>query len=175
MSNVQATLTALKEGQLVLIHDRKAAYLAASTRKPEAVKKAMGLVSEENLQEAFVAIGEATQLYNYVTQIPDLAWDIMEYAEKSLHIVFDGGKGIPERLLQNEKIRIMLVLKDPLHSILRKLQQGILCLPVSNEKVEAVSAAVTEALALAPQTGCRLTPERIMELGKEGEVKFLKR
>lgn len=175
MSNIQATLTALKEGQLVLIHDRKAAYLAVSTRKPEAVKKAMELVSQESLQEAFVAIGEAPQLYDYVTQIPDLVWDIMEFTEKSLHIVFEGGKGIPEPLLQDGKIRIMLVLKDPLHDILRKLHQGILCLPVSNDKVEAVSAAVTEALALAPQTGCRLTPERIMQLGKEGEIKFLKR
>lgn len=175
MSNTQAIVSAIKNGQLVLIHDKKRAYLAAGTRQAEAVKKAMALLPQESLEEAFVAIGEAPQLYDYVVQIPDLAWDIIEYAEKALHVVYKNGKGVPEEVLSDGKIRIMLVLQNPLHEILFKLHQGILCLPIPDEKAEEVSAEVSEALALPPQTGCRLTPERIMELGLQGEIKFIKK
>ena len=175
MSNTQEIISAFKSGQLVLIHDRRRAYLAVATRQHTAVKRALELLPQEVQEEAFVAIGEAPQLYDYVTQIPDLAWDIVEFAEKALHVVYKSGKGVPEEVLQEGKIRVMVVLQDPLHDILFKLHQGILCLPIPDEQVEKVSAEVSQALALQPQSGCRLTPERIMELGTNGEVKFIKK
>lgn len=175
MSNAQAIVAAFKKGQLVLVHDRKKAYLAAGTRQAEAMEKAISLLPKESLAEAFVAIGEAPQLYDYVIRIPDLAWDIIEFSEKALHVVYNNGKGVPEEVLREGKIRVMLVLQKPLHDILYGLHQGILCFPIPDELVEKVAPQVSEALALPPQTGCRLTPERIMELGMGGEVKFIKK
>lgn len=175
MSNTQAIISALKEGQLVLIHDRRKAYLVVSTRQPEAMKRAMAMLQEESLKEAFVAISDAPQLYDYVVQIPDLAWDIIEFAEKALHVIYKNGKGVPDAVMPEGKIKIMLVLQNPLHEILHKLHQGILCIPIPDERAGKVATEVTEALALQPQTGCRLTPERIMELGLQGEIKFIKK
>lgn len=176
MSNIQqAVISALKEGQLVLIHDRRRPYLAAATHLKEAVSRAISMLPPESHQEAFVAISESTQLYNFVTPIPDLAWDIMEYAEKALHVVFSKGKGVPEEVLPEGKIRVMLVQEDPVLEILKKMPQGMLCLPIPEHMTEKVSAGVTQALAITPQTACRLTPERIMELGLQGEVNFIKK
>lgn len=175
MSNIQAVISALKEGQLILIHDRRRPYLAVATHRQEAVKRAVSMLPPESHQEAFVAIWESPQLYNFVVPIPDLAWDIMEYAEKALHVVFRNGKGVPEEVLEEGKIRIMLVQENPVLEILKKLPQGMLCLPIPDEMAEKVSAEVSQALAITPQTACRLTPERVMELGLQGEVKFIKK
>lgn len=173
--NTQAIVNAFKNGKLVFIHDKKGSYLTAGTRQKAAMGRLFELASPGALQEAFVAIGEAPQLYDYVVKIPDLAWDIVEYAEKPLHVIYQEGKGVPEVVLQDGKLRVMLVLQNPLHDILHKLHQGILCIPVDPGIVESLKPEIAEALALSPQSGCQLSPERIMELGPNGEVKFLKK
>lgn len=175
MSNAPAVLSALKNGQLIFIHDRGGSYLAASTRKAEAVSQMLELAGQEAFSEAFVAIGESPQLYDYVVQIPELAWDIIEFAEKPLHVIYKQGKGVPAEVLPEGQIRLMLVLQNPLHDILVKLHHGILCLPVDPSRVESLKSVIGEAMALSPQSGSGISAAKIMELGPHGEVKFLKR
>jgi L-threonylcarbamoyladenylate synthase len=174
MSNAQAISSSLKSGKLVFIHDTKGSYLAGSTRRTEAVKRLLELTEPEMQAEAFVAIAEASQLYDFVSPVPDLAWDIVEFAEKPLHIIYKGGKGVPEAVMPDDKIRVMLVLQKPLKDILIELRQGILCIPVDPKKVEAFRSDIAEAMALPPNSG-GITADRIMELGPQGEIKFLKR
>ncbi len=175
MSDTKAIVTALKEGKIVFMHDRRGSYLIAATRQQEAVKRIMELAGPDAWPNAFVAIGEAPQLYDYVVHIPDLAWDIVEFTEKPLHVIYEKGKGVPAEVLPGGAIRLMLVLQNPLKDILQKLHQGVLCLPVDPPKVEGMKPDIAEALALTPQSGCQLSPERIMQLGQNGEVKFLKK
>lgn len=167
-------VNALKSGQLIFIHDSRGSYLAAGAKQADAVKRLLELTEPEKQAEAFVLIGNAPQLYDYVGQIPDLAWDIIEFAEKPLHIIYKGGKGVPEAVLPEGKIRMMLVLQNPMKDIVKKLQQGILCVPVDPKKVEELKSDIAEALALSPQPS-GISPTRIMELGPQGEIKFLKR
>lgn len=175
MSNAPAVLSALKNGQLIFIHDSGGSYLAASTRKADAVNQMLELAGSETLNEAFVVIGEGPQLFDYVVQIPELAWDIIEFAEKPLHVIYKQGKGVPAAVLPEGQVRVMLVLQNPLHDILVKLHHGILCVPVDPARVESFKDAIAEALALPPQSGSGITAARVMELGAHGEVKFLKR
>ncbi|WP_152425239.1 Sua5/YciO/YrdC/YwlC family protein [Nafulsella turpanensis] len=175
MSNAPAVLSALKNGQLIFIHDASGSYLAASTRKKEAVNQLIELSGAEAHSEAFVAIGESPQLFDYVVQIPELAWDIIEYAEKPLHVIYKQGKGVPAQVLPEGRIRLMLVLQNPLHDILVKLHHGILCVPVDPAQVENFKSVIAEALALPPQSGSGISAARVMELGPNGEIKFLKR
>lgn len=175
MSNTQAIVSAFKNGKLVFIHDKKGSYLAAGIRQKATIDRLLELADERALSEAFVAIGEVPQLYDYVVKIPDLAWDIVEFAEKPLQVIYKEGKNVPDAVMPAGKLRLMLVLQNPLHDILHKLHQGILCVPVDPAIVDELKEEIAEALALAPQSGCQLTPERIMELGLNGEVKFLKK
>ena len=175
MSNAPAVLSALKNGQLIFIHDSGGSYLAVSSRKTDTVNQLLELCESEALSEAFVAIGEGPQLYDYVVQIPELAWDIIEFAEKPLHVIYKQGKGVPAEVLQDGQIRLMLVLQNPLHDILVKLHHGILCVPVDPSRVESLKPVIGEAMALPPQSGSGITAARVMELGPNGEVKFLKR
>ncbi len=174
MSNAQAISSSLKSGQLVFIHDSRGSYLAGSCKRTDAVKRLLELTEPEMQAEAFVAIAEAPQLYDFVSPVPDLAWDIVEFAEKPLHIIYNGGKGVPEAVLPEDKIRIILVLQKPLKDILMDLRHGILCIPVDPEKVEGFKSDIAEAIALPPNSG-GITADRIMELGQHGEIKFLKR
>ena len=175
MSTIQSIVSALKEGKIVFIHDKKGSYLAAATRQREAVKRILELTGPAEWENAVVTIGEAPQLYDFVVRIPDLAWDIVEFTEKPLHIIYEEGKGVPEEVLPNGAIRLMLVLQNPMKDILQKLHQGLLCVPVDPAKVEEMKGDIAEALALTPQSGCQLTAERIMQLGQNGEIKFLKK
>lgn len=174
MSNAKAISSTLASGQLIFIHDTRGSYLAGSTRRTEAVQRLLELTGPEEQKEAFVLIGEASKLYDYVNPVPDLAWDIVEFAEKALHIIYKGGKGVPDAVLTDGDIKVMLVLQKPLKDILVELRQGILCIPVDPKKVEAYKSDIAEAIALPPNSG-GITAARIMELGPQGEIRFLKR
>lgn len=174
MSNAKDISSSLASGKLIFIHDTKGSYLAGSTRRTEAVKRLLELSEPEAQAEAFVLIGEAANLYDYISPVPDLAWDIIEFAEKPLHVIYKGGKGVPDEVLTDGNLKIMLVQQKPLKDILVALRQGILCIPVDPKRVEEFKSDIAEALALPPNSG-GISPARIMELGPQGEIKFLKR
>lgn len=143
-----------------------------STRHPIAFEKAVEGAKVE-YKGAYVLIGDMNHLYEYVVRFSDLAWDIAEGSEKALLIWYQGGKDVPEQLKDEQGyVAVMMNRCEGLQPLLKKLGHGLfsLLLPPSEEGW----LALKDVLPLSLNKECKLLPERIMRLGTEGDVKFLK-
>jgi L-threonylcarbamoyladenylate synthase len=66
-------------------------------------------------------------LYNYVDKIPEIAWDLIDFSEEPLTVIYPKGKNIsPKILAQDGSIAIRLVKEGECFELLKKLKNGLL-------------------------------------------------
>lgn len=172
MSNLDTLASHLRGGRFLLVQDKAGTWMLGSARHPAAFENAVE-GAQIPFKDAFILIGNVQQLYEYVLRFSDIAWDIVEGSEKVLLIWYDQPKDISDKLLDSEgNIGVMLNRCKALEPLLHKLGHGLICLLIP--PVEQGLPALPDVLPLPLEAGCRLTPERIMRLGAQGDVKFLK-
>lgn len=172
MNNQDTLSTHLRNGGFLLVQDKAGTWLLGSYRHADAFAQQLEKL-EVPLAGTFVLISAMNQLYDYVLRFSDLAWEIAEGSEKALLIWYDNPKVTAPLLLDAEKnVGVMLNRCKTLQPLLQKLGWGLVCqlLPPSENGWQGM----TNVLPLPLEAGCRLAPERIMRLGSQGDVKFLK-
>lgn len=163
--NTQQHLKTLKEDGLLCIRDKQHSWLCGDSRSRKAWEKASEITAKEQVD--VILIGAPEQLREYVQQVPELAWDIMEFAEKALHLQLKHGHALAADHLKSEDgaATLMLVNFEPLQSLLQKLQHGLFAVCLS----EDVALQAIPVLELKTQ---QISPERRMRLGMDGEVQL---
>ena len=162
----------MRVGGFLLVQDKAGTWLLGSARHPLAFEKAVE-DAKVPFEGGFILIGSMDHLYEYVIKFTDLAWDIAEGSEKALLIWYQYGKDVSPRLLDKEGyVGVMLNRCDALQPLLKKLGHGLFCLLLP--PTEEGWPSLPNVLPLPLEAGCRLAPERIMRLGEQGDVKFLK-
>src|SRR5690606_20470343 len=96
---IENAAKALKEGKVILYPTDTIWGLGCDPTNDKAVSRIFEIKKREDHKALIILIGEIGQLYNYVENIPEIAWDIIEFAEKPLTVVFSKGKNISPRLL----------------------------------------------------------------------------
>jgi L-threonylcarbamoyladenylate synthase len=171
--NQKEVLKQLRAGGLLLVRDRKAAWLCGSTRSAPAWQAADSL--SDKLIGGLVLIGESSQLREYVQRVPDMAWDLLDFAEKPLHLQLAyPHELLPAYLLEAEGlINVMLVNFEPLKSLLQSLGHGMFALQLTEELArEASKFENLSTFSLPDAPNVSISPERRMQLSMNGEVRF---
>lgn len=89
---LQQASDALKAGKLILYPTDTVWSIGCDVRNEEAVNRIHQLKKREPQQPFTILIAEIGQLYDYVQKVPEIAWDIVEFAEKPLTVVYPKGK-----------------------------------------------------------------------------------
>lgn len=172
MSNLDTLFKHVRAAGFLVVVEKAGAWLLGSSRAPEALEKAVAQAGL-SYEGAFVLVGGMDRLYEYVNRFSDLAWDIAEGTEKTLVIWYEGGKGVPAAMLDaSGHVGVMMNRCKSLQPLLDKLGHGLICIPLTHSAQGW--QALPDLLPLPQDASCRLTPERIMRLGLDGDVKFLK-
>jgi hypothetical protein len=176
MKNLDALANHLKAGGFLLAEGKSGSWLLGSTRQPQALEKLEKLVLEAKPsdQSAYILIGRMNDLYEYVMNFSDLAWDIAEGSEKALLIWYNNAKVLVPKEVKDAQgnVAVMLNRCKTLEPLLQKIGHGLVSIEVS--AAAAGWQALPDVLSLPLDADCRLAPERIMRLSAEGDVKFLK-
>ena len=172
MENLDSIASHIRGGGILLAVNKTGTWLLGSTRHPQNFEK-VAKEAKIPYEGGFILIGSMDHLYEYVLRFSDLAWDIAQESEKALLIWYDNAKDLPKELKDAQgNIGIMLNRCNTLQPLLNKMGHGLLCLmlPVMQEGWQALP----NVLPLSLDNSCKLVPERIMRLGTDGDVKFLK-
>ncbi len=100
--------------------------LACDPTQDAAVERIHNIKQRPSGKSFIVLISDPNQLYNYVEKIPEIAWDIIEFAEEPLTVVYPKGKGVSAKVLADDgSIAIRLVKKGGCFELLKKLKNGL--------------------------------------------------
>lgn len=174
----------LRQGQLIALADETGWSIVADPVNDLAVEKLLTLkaVMPAGLQPT-VLIQNADQLGLYVAKIPDVAYDLVEFAEIPLTVIYEYGKNLSAVLWQSAatgaagqptgEVAVRRSLSAEVERLIGSFGRGLLSIPLESLLLPpSAEAIIVERFGGLP--GMPKRP-RIMRLAVNGEINFIRK
>lgn len=97
--DIKEALEVLRNGGLILYPTDTIWGIGCDATNSEAVGRIYKLKGRQHDKPLIILIENENNLISYVKEIPDVAYELIEYAEKPLTIIYDGAKNLAENLI----------------------------------------------------------------------------
>nr|WP_299384355.1 L-threonylcarbamoyladenylate synthase [Allomuricauda sp.] len=111
-SEINKAFDTLSAGGLILYPTDTVWGIGCDATNPEAVKKVYTLKNREDSKALICLVANQAMLERHVKNIPDVAYDIMDFATKPTTIVFDNPLGIAPNLVAEDNTIAIRVASD---------------------------------------------------------------
>ena len=174
----------LRQGQLIAIADETGWSLAADPVNDAAVQQLLTVrtAMPPGLQPT-VLIQNADQLGLYVAKLPDVAYDLVEFAENPLTVLYEQGKNISLLLWESSnkladgqttgEVAVRRTLSDEVQRLIGSFGRGLLTIPFESLVLPPIAKElITTQFGTLPAMPKR---PRIMRLKTNGEIDFIRK
>lgn len=165
----------LRQGQLVALADETGWAIAADPVNDAAVEKLLTLRSlmPAGLYPTMI-IQNTDQLGTYVAKVPDIAYDLVDFAENPLTVVYDQGKNVSAALLAGQpELAVRRSLTPSVQQLIGGFGRGLLTIPFESLLLPTTTEGLfSETYGTLPTV---LKRPRIMRLKVNGEVSFIRK
>lgn len=184
--DIQTALEVIRNGGIILYPTDTIWGIGCDATNPEAVEKIYQLKGRLTDKPLIVLIENDNKLASYVREIPDVAYELIEYAEKPLTIVYDGAKNLASNLIaQNGSIGIRVTEHPFCKQLLQRFKKPIVSTSAnvsgepSPKSFYDISSKITEGVDYIVQTDQDIVNEyqasTIMKLGPSGQFELLRK
>ena len=101
-NDIQKAIEVLQSGGLLLYPTDTIWGIGCDATNAEAVDKIFKLKGRSNNKPLIVLIDSDNKLPSYVREIPEVAYQLIEYSEKPLTIIYDGAKNLAPNLIPED-------------------------------------------------------------------------
>jgi L-threonylcarbamoyladenylate synthase len=116
----------LRQGDTILYPTDTSWALGCDARNEKAFDKVVNLNQHTGNELVVVLISKIEQLSEYVVEVPEIAWNLVEFAEKPLTVIYPKGKSLPTKLMGTDgSIAIRLVKDEFCKGLIYKFERGI--------------------------------------------------
>ncbi len=98
-TEIEKALSVLKNGGVILYPTDTVWGLGCDATNETAVAKINDIKGRAADKSFIILLDTDTKLPGYVTEIPDVAYDLIEYAENPLTIIFSGAKNLAKNVI----------------------------------------------------------------------------
>src|SRR5690606_20511327 len=125
-TDINQALETLRNGGLILYPTDTIWGIGCDATNPEAVERVFRLKGRDPAKSLIVLLDSDHQLQSYVTEVPDVAYQLIEYTERPLTIVYSGAKNLPPNLLAPDGSIGIRIVKHPFCSpLLQRFRKPI--------------------------------------------------
>jgi L-threonylcarbamoyladenylate synthase len=96
---IKNTVDILRKGGVILYPTDTIWGIGCDATNPEAVAKIYQIKQREDSKSMLVLIDKVGRIPSYLSEMPELAWDLVELSEKPLTIIYPKAKNLAKNLL----------------------------------------------------------------------------
>ncbi|MGD1840695.1 MAG: L-threonylcarbamoyladenylate synthase [Thermonemataceae bacterium] len=170
------TLTVLRNNKPVLIYTDIGWELACSIHATETIASVVQYIPYNESNPYTVLVAEIGLISNYASGIPEVAWDIIEYTQKPLTVIFDSNQQLPEVL--QEQVGLRWIKEATTQKLIYQLGKPLFSVSLQKLTKEPPVPSDLEVAAILPPSSAQVIKHlsyTILKMGKSGEVNFVKR
>ena len=175
----------LKSGGVLLYPSDTIWGLGCDVRNEQAIERILELKNRPVNKGLILLISKMEQLSEYVEQVPEIAWDLVEFAEDPLTVIYPKGKNVSPLLLGPEGSIAIRLLKDEFcKGLVYRYQRGIVSTSanLSGEPsplnfagiAPSIVAGVAGILKNPAGEGAVKKASKIVQLGLHGDYKLIR-
>ena len=112
IEDLKKAVETMQNGGVILYPTDTVWGIGCDARNETAVQRIFNIKQRDDSKSMLILLEAPGKLQGYVKQIPDMAWDLMEYSVRPLTIIYPGGQNIAKNLIANDGSVGIRVTKD---------------------------------------------------------------
>ncbi len=183
---INKAVDVLKSGGLILYPTDTIWGIGCDATNDEAVKKIYKLKKRTDSKNMIVLLDNANRLESYVRNVPEQAWQLIEYSERPLSIVFDSARNLADSAIARDgSVAIRISKDDFCVRMINKLRKPIISTSanISGEKPPANFHEITPTILNGVDYIVNLRqdertinkPSTIIRLRQNGQIEFIRK
>jgi len=183
---VAKALKVLQNGGIILYPTDTIWGIGCDASNEEAVKKIYALKQREESKSMIVLLANDNQLQSHVSEVPDIAYDLIEYAENPLTLVMPGAKNLAKNLIAADgSIGLRVTKHQFCQQLIQRLRKPLVSTSAnisgqpSPKNFNAISADIIEGVDyvvdLEQYDMTEKRPSTIMRLEPDGRFEFIRK
>ncbi len=184
--DLNQALETLKSGGLILYPTDTIWGIGCDATNPEAVEKIFALKGRDKGKSMIILLGNDNQLQSYVSEVPEVAYQLLEATDKPLTIIYSNAKNLAANVVAEDgSIGIRVVNHPFCEQLLQRFRKPIVStsanisgeasarnfVEVSDEIVNGVDYVVK----FGQQDPSNGTASTIMKLDPSGKFEFIRK
>jgi len=185
-NEIKATVEALRQGKIILYPTDTIWGIGCDATNAGAVERIFELKNRPQNKSLIVLVGQDNQLNKYVKEVPAVAWDLVEFAEKPLTIIYDHAQNLPSNVMGDDgSVAIRVVMDEFCKNVLHRFGKAIVSTSANlsgepspsnySEISEAIKSGVDYIVPLRQKETNLATASTIIKLSNNGDVKIIRK
>lgn len=183
---IEKALQVLKEGGVILYPTDTIWGIGCDACNAKAVDKIFKLKGRDESKSMIILLDSENKLPSYVREVPEIAYDLIEFAENPLTIIYSGAKNLaPNTIGQDGTVAIRITRDDFSKHLIQRFRKPIVSTSanLSNEpsprNFQEISAAILDGVDLVvdwkQDDMTQKKPSTIMKLEPDGRFVFIRK
>ena len=175
----------MQKGGVILYPTDTVWGIGCDATNAKAVKRVYEIKQRADSKAMLVLVDSDVKVDFYVRDVPEVAWDLIEYATKPLTIIFDEARNLaPNLLAEDGSVGIRVTHEEFSRQLCFRFRKAIVSTSanISGQPSPAVFADISEEVKQAvdyivdyrQNEVATAKPSSIIKLGKGGEVKVIR-
>lgn len=183
--DISNCLKVLQEGGVILYPTDTVWGLGCDATNAKAVEKLYQLKKRSDAKSMLVLVDCAGRIQNYIAEMPDIAWDLIEVSNKPLTIIYPNAKNLAHNLLaEDESVGIRVTNESFSHQLCARFRKPIVSTSanISGQPTPLFFEEVTDEI----KTACdyvvqfrqtdkeKKEPSNIIKLNADGSIQIIR-
>lgn len=159
--------------------------LGCDATNPEAVNRVYQIKQRADSKALLVLVDSSVKVDFYVSDVPAIAWDLIDLADKPLTIIYPGARNLaPNLLAEDGSVGIRVTTEAFSHRLSQQFRKAIVSTSANvstapspanfSEISQEIKSLVDYVVDFRQQELTRPKPSGIIKLGKGGTIKIIR-
>lgn len=184
--DIRQAVEVMRRGGVILYPTDTIWGIGCDATNEEAVRRVYDIKKRDDSKALICLVDSDHRLQRYVSDVPNVAWDLIEYATRPLTIIFDKAKNLaPNLLAEDGSVGIRVTREEFSRQLCYRFQKAVVSTSanVSGEPSPAcfddISDEIKNAVDYIVQSRrkekTKAVPSSIIKLGSDGEVAIIRK
>ena len=175
----------MREGGVILYPTDTIWGIGCDATNEEAVRRVYEISRRADSKALLVLVGSAVKVDFYVQDVPEVAWDLIELADKPLTIIYSGARNLaPTLLAEDGSVGIRVTSEEFSKRLCQQFRKAIVSTSANvsgqpspqnfSEISEDIKAAVDYIVDYRREETTQAKPSSIIKLDKGGVIKIIR-
>lgn len=178
-------LRVLRDGGVILYPTDTVWGIGCDATNEKAVRKVFEIKKRSDSKALIILTDAAPKIEGYVREMPEIAWQLIEYATKPLTIIYDGARNLaPNVIAEDGSVAIRVTSEEFTAELCKQFRRPIVSTSanISGEPAASNYAEISEEILRSvdyvvkyrQDDSSKPTPSSIIKLGVDGTIKIIR-
>jgi L-threonylcarbamoyladenylate synthase len=181
---INKTIEVLRSGRTILYPTDTIWGIGCDAKNEQAVEKIIQIKKRDPHKSFIVLLDDANKLESYIHDVPSIAWDLIEFAENPLTIIFPNARNLAKNVINEDgSVGIRIIKSGFAHELIKRFRNPLVSTSanlsgkpaaITLEDIDEEILRLVDHICKVPDSGTGQA-STIMRLEVNGQFTFIRK